>query len=185
MITLAADCLLFELASGESVPYSAEMISVELSGETTPWFDAEFLRDATQAVFHYFKEEMGRQMVSMAEFAEAMERVLQGFRPAGPGLAAPAKLPGVGETDLGRLALEASAGGELFFFRRLHDELRQQLVRKPQVLRFHGLRGCVKHLLGARRWTLGCRNLEEQIVQYLRACLSANPHPGRLALVVE
>ena len=30
MITLASECLLFELANGESVPFSAEMISVEI-----------------------------------------------------------------------------------------------------------------------------------------------------------
>ena len=32
MITLASDCLLFELATGESIPYSADMISVEAGG---------------------------------------------------------------------------------------------------------------------------------------------------------
>ena len=41
MITLASDCLLFELASGESVPYSADMVSVELEGDTAESFDAE------------------------------------------------------------------------------------------------------------------------------------------------
>jgi len=29
MISLAADCLLFELTNGESAPFSAEMLSVE------------------------------------------------------------------------------------------------------------------------------------------------------------
>jgi len=33
MITLAWDCLMFQMASGESIPFSAEMISVELSGD--------------------------------------------------------------------------------------------------------------------------------------------------------
>ena len=35
MITLASDCLLFELATGESIPYSADMVSVELMGDAT------------------------------------------------------------------------------------------------------------------------------------------------------
>ena len=35
MISLAGDCLLFELPSGESVPFSAEMVSVEVMGDTT------------------------------------------------------------------------------------------------------------------------------------------------------
>src|SRR5205085_2070549 len=33
MILLASDCLLFQMTSGESVPFSAEMISVELVGD--------------------------------------------------------------------------------------------------------------------------------------------------------
>ncbi|HWH70149.1 MAG TPA: hypothetical protein VNT26_12245, partial [Candidatus Sulfotelmatobacter sp.] len=65
MITLAADCMLFRLAGGESIPFSAEMISVELMGETAQWFDPEFVRHAANAVFHYFKHELGRQSVSV------------------------------------------------------------------------------------------------------------------------
>ena len=33
MIALHSDCLMFQLASGESVPCSAEMITVEIVGE--------------------------------------------------------------------------------------------------------------------------------------------------------
>ena len=38
MITLAWDYLLFQLAGGETIPFSAEMISVELSGEKAGLF---------------------------------------------------------------------------------------------------------------------------------------------------
>ena len=79
MITLASDCLLFELASGESVPYSAEMVSVELEGDTAELFDAEFVRHAANAVFYYFKHELRRQTVSVGEFAGALEKLLRGF----------------------------------------------------------------------------------------------------------
>ena len=44
MITPAAECLFFEMACGESIPFSAEMISVELSGENADMFDQEFLK---------------------------------------------------------------------------------------------------------------------------------------------
>ena len=64
MITLAADCLLFELGTGESIPYSADMVSVELGGDTTEAFDPEFVQHATKAVFHYFKYEQARQTVT-------------------------------------------------------------------------------------------------------------------------
>ena len=89
------------------------------------------------------------------------------------------------ESDLLRLASESGASCELFFFPRLRTELRQQLQQGPRVLRFHGLRGCVKRLVGARRWSLRCQTLEGQIVDYLRECLSAEPGPAEVALVVE
>ena len=69
MIALASDCLTFRLTSGESIPYSAEMLSVELVGETARWFDSEFAHQAAKAVFHYFKHELGRHAVSVGEFA--------------------------------------------------------------------------------------------------------------------
>ena len=185
MITLAADCLLFELATGESIPYSADMVSVELAGSTTELFDSEFVQDATKAVFHYFKHELGRQTVSVSEFAGALRKVLRGFAGAAQSSARIHARPRVLESDLSRLACESGQGCELFFFPRLRAELRQHLQRAPRVLRFHGLRGCVKQLVGARRWSLRCRTLEGQIVAYLRECLSAESGPAEFALVVE
>jgi hypothetical protein len=185
MITLAADCMLFQLATGETIPFSAEMISVELMGETGELFDAEFVRHASSAVFHYFKDELERQTVSVGEFAQALEKVLRGFRLAAPKPAAEASAPGVLESDLGRLASESGEGCELFFFPRLRDELRRQIQQAPRVLRFRGLRGCVKQLTGARRWTQRCQCLEEQIVQFLRECLGVESGQKEFALVIE
>lgn len=183
MITLASDCLLFQMANGESVPFSAEMISVELSGDTAQWLDQEFVTHAAKAVFHYFRAELGRQSVTVAEFAEAMEKVLGGF--SGRRTAAAVPLPGVMESDLSRLAREFGEGCELIFFPRLRDELRQRLQQAPRVLRFSGLRDCVKALAGARRWSLRCQGLEEQIVVFLRQCLSAECKKADCAMVVE
>ncbi len=185
MIALASDCLLFRMANGESVPISVEMLSVELMGETTELFDSEFVRHAANAVFHYFKHELQRQTVSVGEFAGALERVLRGFALTARVSSQTKDLRGVLEADLSRLARESGKGCELFFFPRLRDELRHQLQQGPRVLRFRGLRRCVKQLVGARRWSVRCQNLEEQIVGYLRECLSAEAGQTELALVVE
>ena len=185
MITLASDCLLFEMATGESIPYSPDMVSVELGGDTADLFDSEFVRHATNAVFHYFKHELGRQTVSLGEFAGALEKVLCGFA-ATAQLATESKpQPRVLEFDLRRLADESGPGSELFFFPRLRAELQRHLQQAPRVLRFRGLRGCVKQLTGARRWSLRCQSLEGEIVAYLRQCLSAEPAPEEFAFVVE
>jgi hypothetical protein len=184
MITLASDCLLFRLASGESIPFSAEMISGELLGGSITSLDPEFLRHAAHAVFHYFRRDQGRQTVSVGEFTEALEKVLRGLA------LDPACVSGTGpepmrELDLCRLAEESGDGCELFFFPRLRNELRSQLTHGPRVLRFHGLRCCVKRLTGARRWTGRCRDLEEQIVEFLRECSGAEAGEREFSLVVE
>ena len=83
------------------------------------------------------------------------------------------------------MARESGDSLELFFFPRLRDELRAQLRQSPRVLRFRGLRGCVKQLAGARRWSVRCEKLQDHIVEYLRRCLTAEPESTDCALVVE
>ncbi|MGO8674786.1 MAG: hypothetical protein ACLQVX_02805 [Limisphaerales bacterium] len=183
MIALASDCLVFQLASGESVPLSVEMISIELLGGTAKWFDAEFVRHAANAVFHYFKQDLDRRTVTVGEFAGALEKVLRGFTPPATG-PSPSQ-PGVAESDLGRLARESGEGLELFFFPRLREELRHKMRQAPQVVRFRGLRSCAMQLAGARRWTARCQSFKEQIVSFLRGCLTAEAGQTQLSLVVE
>jgi len=188
MIALMSGCLLFRLASGESIPFSEEMVSVELVGDAAGKFDPEILRHATASVFHYFKNELGRESVTIGEFAEALEKALRGL---GFNVTSDALEPlrrerrGLVEADLLKLAHESGESRELFFFPRLRGELQAQLRRAPRLVRFRGLRGCVKRLAGARRWGLRCERLEEQIVEYLRSCLDAEPGRADCALVVE
>jgi hypothetical protein len=185
MITPASDCLFFEMEGGESLPFSAEMISVELSGDDAELFDPQFLKEATSAVFHYFKSELGQQTITVAEFAGALEKVLRGFEIKKPSFTPSPGYPGVIESDLSRLANEAAQGCELIFFPRLREELRQHIGRAPRLVRFRGLRGCVKQLAGTRRWCGRCRTLHDQIVDYLRTCLQTDPNPGQTAMLVD
>ena len=185
MITLGKDCLLFKMQNGESVPLSSEMITVELTGNKSDYFDSHFVQHAAQAVFYYFKHDLGRLTVSVGEFAGALESVLRGF---GVQATTPETLPAqtsVIESDLHQLATESGEGCELFFFPRLRDEMRQQLRQSPRLLRYRGLRGCVKQLAGARRWSHRCQTMHNRIVEYLRECLSAEARQGGCALVVE
>ncbi len=178
MIALASDCLVFEMTGGERVPVSAEMISIQYAGTETSDWDEEFLSQAASGVFDYFKHELRRQTVSLAEFSEALEKVLQGFKLDPPQTSA-------WGSDLNRLAREFGPDCELFFFSRLREELRRQLLQGPATLRFHSLRNCVKQLAGARRWNPRCRRLHERIIEFLRGCLSAESSGAERALVVE
>lgn len=177
MISLSQDCLLFELGSGESIPFSSEMITIELMGDAATPFDPELVQHAAASVFHYFRNDLARESVTVGEFTEALEKALRGLgfyvsttetettRTAG--------------ADLRMLARESGAARELVFFPRLRNELRSLLQTSPRLVRFRGLRGCVKHLAGARRWSPRCESLRDQIIGYLRECLSTETRESK------
>jgi hypothetical protein len=185
MIALQSDCLLFQLANGESVPCSAEMINFEITGSPDGLLDPEMLHHAAASVFHYFKEELRRETVTVGEFAMALEKVLRSLGLAIRAGDIESRPPDASATDLGRLARESADNLELLFFPQLRNELRMQLQQSPRVVRFRGLRRCVKQLAGARRWSHRCERLQDQIVEYLRGCLTAEPEQNECALVVE
>lgn len=191
MIALAEECLVFQLANGDQIPFSPEMLSIDLLGAAAQCFDPEFVRQTCHAVFHYFKCDLQQSAVTMADFSAALEKALQGFPPAAQTRAVSAqaqehgKAPGTAGADLGEIACESGKGCELFFFPRLRDEFRHQLKDAPGVVRFYGLRRCVKQLLGAQRWSGRCREMRDQIVEYLRRCLNDCPEASRKALVVS
>jgi hypothetical protein len=185
MIALNSDCLVFQLTSGESIPLSAETISVELIGDSTGKLDPELLRHAAASVFHYFKNELCRETVTVGEFAGALEKVLRSFGLNVCSGEPKPRLRRIAEADLLLLARESGENRELFFFPRLRGELRTQLQSTPRLVRFCGLRKCVKQLAGARRWSARCELLQDQIVEYLRGCLTAEPQQKDCALVVE
>ena len=193
MILLRPDCLVFKTSDGESVPCSAHQVTVELIGDSAEWLDKDMVQHAAEAVLHYFKSEKGQGTVSVAEFSEALERVLRGLgfevhsasvsndikTPSDP---APAR---VVEADLNQFASQPGEGFELFFFPRLRDEVRQGLAAAPALLRFSGLRNCVKQLTGARRWNAQCQSLNDQIVDYLRTCLKSEKAASGSRLMIS
>ena len=80
MIALGRDFLVFRLATGESVPLSADMVSTDLMEGAAQLFEPEFVDNAANAVFYYFKHELGRETVTLGEFAQTLEKVLRGFK---------------------------------------------------------------------------------------------------------
>jgi hypothetical protein len=185
MIALHSDCLLFQMSNGEHIPCSAKMITIEIVGDVNARLDPEILRHAAASVFHYFKTELERETVTIGEFSLALEKVLCHLGCPICADDSASQLREISETDLRRLALDDAGNLELFFFPRLRDELRTRLRQSPRVVRFHGLRGCAKQLAGARRWSARCELIQDQIVEYLRSCLTAESEQNDCALVVE
>ncbi len=187
MIQLRSDCLEFEMSTGETFPCSAETVTVELIGKAVESIDPEIVRHAAEAVLHYFKEELGRQHVTIDEFSNALEKVLKrmGFSVDADEEKSPAAAGSVIQSDLGHLAFESGKGYELMFFSRLKAELEEKLSESPQILHFKGIRRCVKQLVGARRWNGRCQELHDQIVAYLRSHWERGKPADASALLVE
>jgi len=185
MIQLRPDCLIFRTADGEQIPCSAELVTLELMGDAALHIDPEIIRNASAAVLHYFKHERQQDYVSVTEFAKALEKVLRGLGLSVCSAHEPEPANSrVAESDLRQLAVAAGKGCELFFFPTLRDELKRKLNQSPRVVHFRGLRGCVKQLTGAERWSARCQTLNDQIVDYLRTCWSAESSNQFCALVV-
>ncbi|MSS99831.1 MAG: hypothetical protein EXS29_00760 [Pedosphaera sp.] len=193
MIQLHTHFLAFEQPDGQAIPCNVDAMSIKLIGAAAHGLDREVVRQAAAAVLFYFRHEQKRTSVTVAEFAAALERVLRGlgFKVPVAGAAtgthahAPEpKSPTVAEANLAEIANAADKGFELAFFLRLRDEMEHALKRAPQLVRFTGLRGCVKQLAGAQRWCPRCRRLNDQIVDFLRHCLV---HEGgtKCALLVD
>src|SRR6185369_1057366 len=123
MILLRPDCLVFKKPTGESIPCSVQEVSIELiGGAAVDCVDKQLIQNAAIAVLHYFREELGRTSVTMAEFSEALEQSLSnlGFK-IKPAQSDPSR---VAEADLLRLAFQSGKGCELFFFGCLREEVR-------------------------------------------------------------
>lgn len=185
MIQLRSDCLVFQTSAGQTIPCSVESLTVECIGEAADWLDPEIIRHAAAAVLHYFKHELGRTSVSVGEFSLALEGILNSFGLQIRSAAVTQTGPRVAESDLRKLAFESGKGFELVFFPRLRDELRLRLSESPRVLRFKGLRSCVKQLIGAQRWSARCQKLNDQIVDYLRGCLQTEDRVPGCSLIVR
>jgi hypothetical protein len=183
MIRLRPDCLVFE-SNGEAKPVSAEQITLELVGAAAQHLDEAMLKNVAQGVLHYFKQDLGQEKVSAQEFAGALEKALNGLGFEIKTTTLNPEAPRVAEADLRGLAHESGDALELAFFPRLRTEVRRQLELSPQLLRFRGLRGCVKQLTGAKRWSARCQGLNDQIVDYLRTCLSTEKAGATCAMVV-
>jgi hypothetical protein len=183
MIWLTGDNLVFQLANGESVPFSPEMISVELVGDSVGKFEPDIIQHAAAAVFHHFKKDLNRETVTVGEFTVALEQALRGLglQVVSNEPAAPTVTP----HDLAQMAVESGTGGELHFYPRLRAALKTQLGTPAKQIHFRGLRPCVKRLTGARRWSPRCDYVRDQIVDFLRHCLTAESLKSDCSLVVE
>ena len=189
MIQLHTDCLVFETSDGDSIPCSAQDVTVELLGDAVHELDPFMVTEAAEAVLYHFKVDLGRSSVSVAEFTQALEIILRGFgfKVMAANGEDEALEEQAAETNLDEIACEAHKSGdglEMVFFCTLRDQIPADLHGKPQLLRVKGLRSAVKKLTGAKQWSPRCQKLNDQIVEYLRDIVARHQQEAKLALMI-
>lgn len=190
MIQLHSDCLVFEVSGGDKIPCSVEKLTIEILAESLDHIDPEVIRQAATAVLHYFRDDLGRESVTLEEFTQALEQVLVGLgfevqgktpEPAKPG----ASPESVAELDLAALAENLGDGLELGFFPKLRSELRTLLSTTPRMVRLRGLRPCAKRLARVQRWCPRSLQVSDEIVRFLRDCWGADGPRKDCSLLVN
>jgi len=155
-------------------------IVVELAGKSGPLPDRELITQAISAVVHYIKTDLKIDTIPAEDFSTMLEAVLEGF---GFNVKTKVKNGSSKSTpelqtreqkentivNLQQVAEEVGCGYELFFFDRLRQTVLQSMVKRPRVLYLYGLRDCVKHLVGTRKWTPRCQSLCEEIIHFTRS----------------
>ncbi|MGB0578547.1 MAG: hypothetical protein ACPGVU_02495 [Limisphaerales bacterium] len=190
MIQLHSHSLVFETSDGELIPCDAEEVTIELIGEAVQNLDPNLVRQAATAVLHYFKNDLNQDVVTIREFTYALQQVLQNL---GVDVTtdekevkkSQLKNGKILEADLNDLVEEDGSATELIFFKRLEREFGKLLSQSPRVVRLSGLKRCVKHLIGAQRWSKKCIETSDQIVTFLRECLDQHDSSLDCALLVH
>ena len=189
MIQLRSDCLVFEVSGGDKIPCSAETVTLELLGDAAGQLDPQTVREAAAAVLHYFREDLGRETVTVAEFTAVLERVLRGLGfdvKASDNAPPPAPAPAerAVAADLGQLLAEAG-GRALDFYPRLRTRLEELLGEAPGTLHLHGLQRSARQLAARQRWCPATEAASDEIVHFVRAVWESAPEAAGRTLVIR
>lgn len=185
MIQLHNHSLVFETADGDLIPCDAEEVTIELIGEAVQQLDPNLVRQAATAVLHYFRNEREQEVVTIREFTHALEEVLRNLGLTVLGGKSAGKSGKILEADLCDLIEIDGSATELAFYGRLSREFGKLLSQSPSMVRLTGLRACVKHMIGARRWSKRCVESSDQIIIFLREFMNHRENGNGCALVVS
>ena len=194
MIALRDDFLLVAQEGGHYIPCSVEHLTFELAGTAAHQVDPEWMKQAAAGVLHYFKDELGKSHVTVAEFTSALSKVfnslgltaeVSSIEPPVPSTIEILPPQVVWRGDLRAIAIESATLGELAFRQALLSQLAAALESDPQTVEFSGLRGCVKVITGRKHWCPECRKWSAWIVDLLRSWLSEKAAYRHVSLVVR
>ncbi len=167
MIAMTNQLPLILWGDERSVPLSEGwlMESIEWTARRAGYPQWEWTHDIVKALTYYLEEEYATMTISQRELESLMDVSIKSI--GYPEIAAHAGMvaPRV-SIHLPDLARECP--WELAFFQELGDRLREAGAGVVRGIKLSGMRPCVKHLRGARRWHPRCQHLSDEITAYSR-----------------
>ncbi|HXI84888.1 MAG TPA: ATP cone domain-containing protein [Verrucomicrobiae bacterium] len=169
MIKALEDMAWVKFEDGRMAPFDEQQLALSIQDVAeraghSDWWLAESVAAAVHA---YAIKSRSDGVIPTREIVEIVVAVLAtlGFEKISEAYAGREHCAAIHLNDL---AARVGAAFELEFFRQLDSELGAASDHRLAVIEVDGLRACVMQLRGARRWTVGCRELAEEIVDYVR-----------------
>ena len=187
MIQLRENICWVRAADGRALPFDGARLvrSIRRAAITAghaDWWPGEAIGEA---VFLAIQEYFPRQTIAAAELAGVVIQMLTmvGFADIAR---AYQRRHQYTEIRLDQMTAVASAATELGFFQQLDAALQVAARAELASVYVRGLRSCVMQLRGARRWSVSCRRLAEDIVSHVRDRVARTrpPAAGALRLAV-
>lgn len=184
----ARDSLVWVRAeNGELTPFDDERLAESIQGAAAAadhrdWWLAESIAGA---IHLYAAECLRGRVIEVGEMTQIVADVLAmlGYADVSQAYARRGERT---EIRLDEMVAQANGGFELGFFCQLDAALQAAADEDLSVVRVCGLRACVMRLRGAHRWGASCRQLAEDIVEYVRNRVSRvrSQHATALRLAV-
>jgi len=169
MIQLHEDVLWVQAEDGRLSPFDEQRLamSIHKAAEKVGHFEWWLAESIAAAVHAFAVKSRSEPVMPSEEISEVVGAVLAslGYDWISEAYAAGADRVAI---HLNELAWRTNAGFELEFFQQLDHALGAASNHRLVAMRLDGLRACVMQLRGTRRWTAGCRQLAEDIVEHVR-----------------
>jgi len=148
-----------------------------LGGEIEPWQ----IQEMAEALIYHLRVDLKRDAIGFDELVSALKElaVACGFQTT------TIAVETIVSADLYVLAQDTGYGFELAFFQSIERAIRDFRAGHARLIRFVGLRACVKMLVGARNWCKKCQRLSDEIVEFIRSHMQLWPQQEAVVFAVS
>lgn len=171
------------LPNGEIIPLLPQTVAETFCKNQPPGGELESwqVQEMACALIHYLRMDLKRDAIELDELISALKELAAvcGFQ------IGTIVVETVASTDLYHLAQATGYGFELAFFQSVERSIEGFRSRNARLVRFVGLRACVKMLIGARNWCKKCQQMSDEIVAFIRSHMQQWSHEKPIFFAVS